>query len=65
MLDPRLFLVFLAAACILAITPGPGIFYELARTFAGGTREGILSSFGTFLGGLVHVVAAALGVSAV
>jgi threonine/homoserine/homoserine lactone efflux protein len=30
----------LAAACILAITPGPGIFYVLARTLAGGTREG-------------------------
>jgi threonine/homoserine/homoserine lactone efflux protein len=65
MLDPKLFIVFLAAACILAITPGPGIFYVLARTLAGGTREGTLSSFGTFLGGLVHVVAAALGLSAI
>jgi threonine/homoserine/homoserine lactone efflux protein len=65
MLDPRLFIVFLAAACILAITPGPGMLYVLARTLAGGTREGILSSFGTFPGGLVHVVAAALGLSAI
>lgn len=65
MLDHRLFMVFLAAACILAITPGPGIFYVLTRTLAGGTREGISSSFGTFLGGLVHVVAAALGLSAI
>ena len=65
MQDHRLFIVFLAAACILAITPGPGIFYVLTRTLAGGPREGISSSFGTFLGGLVHVVAAALGLSAI
>jgi threonine/homoserine/homoserine lactone efflux protein len=65
MADHRLFAIFLAAALVLAITPGPGIFYVLTRTFAGGRREGIISSLGTFLGGLVHVVAAALGLSAV
>jgi threonine/homoserine/homoserine lactone efflux protein len=65
MLDSRLFLVFLAAAVVLAITPGPGIFYVLGRTLSGGRREGILSSLGTFLGGLVHVFAAAVGLSAV
>jgi len=56
---------FFIAALLLAITPGPGIFYVLARTLAGGGREGALSSFGTFVGGLVHVVAAALGLSAI
>ena len=65
MLDHRLFFIFLAAACVLAITPGPGIFYVLTHTLAGGNREGISSSFGTFLGGFVHVVAAALGLSAI
>lgn len=65
MLDGRLFIVFLAAATLLAVTPGPGIFYVLSRTLAGGRREGVLSSTGTFAGGLVHVVAAALGLSAV
>jgi threonine/homoserine/homoserine lactone efflux protein len=49
----------------LAITPGPGIFYVLARSLAGGRREGIQSSLGTFVGGLFHVFAAALGVSAI
>ena len=58
-------LLFLAAALLLAITPGPGIFYVLARSLAGGKREGILSSIGTFVGGLFHVFAAALGVSAI
>lgn len=58
-------LLFFAAAVVLAITPGPGIFYVLARSLAGGKREGILSSLGTFVGGLFHVFAAALGLSAI
>ncbi|GAA0598060.1 LysE family translocator [Craurococcus roseus] len=57
-------LLFLAAALAIAVTPGPGIFYVAARTLAGGRGEGIASSFGTGLGGLVHVAAGALGVSA-
>ena len=65
MFDPHRFLLFLAAAMVLAVTPGPGIFYVLARTLAGGRREGFQSCFGTFLGGLFHVFAAALGVSAI
>src|SRR5262245_56396179 len=65
MIDPHRFLLFLAAAAVLAATPGPGIFYVLARTLAGGRREGFHSSFGTFFGGLFHVFAAALGVSAI
>jgi len=65
MLDSRRFFLFLLAAVILAVTPGPGIFYVLARTLAGGRREGIFSSLGTFVGGLVHVFAAALGISAI
>ncbi len=65
MFDPRHFLLFFAAALLLAITPGPGIFYVLARSLAGGRAEGLLSSFGTFVGGLFHVLAAALGVSAI
>jgi threonine/homoserine/homoserine lactone efflux protein len=65
MFDARRFLLFFAAALVLAITPGPGIFYVLARSLAGGRREGALSAFGTFVGGLFHVLAAALGVSAI
>jgi threonine/homoserine/homoserine lactone efflux protein len=57
--------LFLAAATLLAVTPGPGIFYVAARTLAGGRAEGVASSFGTGLGGLLHVLAGALGVSAV
>lgn len=64
MIDPQQFALFLAAALLLAATPGPGIFYVAARTLSGGRGEGIASSFGNGLGGLVHVVAGAVGVSA-
>jgi threonine/homoserine/homoserine lactone efflux protein len=63
MLDSTRFFLFLTAALLLAVAPGPGMLYVLARSLAGGKREGVLSAFGTFLGGMVHVIAAALGVS--
>ena len=56
--------LFFLAALIIALSPGPGIFYVAARTLAGGRDEGLASSFGTGLGGLVHVAAGAIGVSA-
>ncbi|RWI98937.1 LysE family translocator [Mesorhizobium sp.] len=62
--DLTLFALYFAAALLLAITPGPGIFYVAARTLAGGRAEGVASSFGTGLGGMVHVLAGSLGVSA-
>jgi threonine/homoserine/homoserine lactone efflux protein len=57
-------LVFLAAALLVAATPGPGILYVAARTLAGGRMEGLASSVGLGVGGLVHVLAGALGISA-
>jgi threonine/homoserine/homoserine lactone efflux protein len=63
MIDSTHFFVFLGAAVLLAIAPGPGMLYVLARSLAGGRREGLLSSLGTFVGGMVHVLAAAAGVS--
>ena len=65
MIEPVNALFFLAAAAVIALTPGPGIMYVAARTLAGGRAEGIASSVGTGLGGFVHVLAGALGVSAV
>lgn len=65
MFDPTRLLLFLTAAVLLAIAPGPGMLYVLARCLAGGKREGVLSALGTFLGGMVHVFAAALGVSVI
>ncbi|BAV52829.1 Probable amino acid efflux protein (plasmid) [Mesorhizobium loti] len=41
MIDLTHLTLYLAAALLLAITPGPGIFYVAARTLAGGWAEGI------------------------
>lgn len=65
MLDAATFGVFLAAAFVLAVVPGPGMLYVLARTVRGGRREGLLSTLGTALAGMLHTLAAALGISAV
>jgi len=65
MMDSGKLVLFLTAALLLAIAPGPGMLYVLARSLAGGRREGVLSSLGTFVGGMVHVLAAAAGVSVI
>ena len=65
MFDSTRLLLFLTAALLLAVAPGPGMLYVLARSLAGGKREGVFSALGTFVGGMVHVFAAALGVSVI
>lgn len=57
--------LFLLAALVVAAVPGPGIFYVAARTLAGGRKAGIASTFGNATGGLVHVIAGGLGISAI
>lgn len=57
------YLAFFIAALALAVTPGPGLAYVVARTVAGGRTEGLASCLGTGIGGLVHVAAAAVGLS--
>ena len=59
------FVAFLLAAFVLAITPGPGLAYVVARTVSSGRREGLASCLGTAVGGMAHVLAAALGLSVV
>lgn len=58
-------LLFLGAAALFAIIPGPGILYVLARSLRGGRADGIRSVVGNGIGALGHVVAAAVGLSAV
>lgn len=64
MLDVTGWLLFLGAALLIALSPGPGIFYVAARSLAGGRGEGLASVVGTSIGGLVHVLGGAVGVSA-
>jgi threonine/homoserine/homoserine lactone efflux protein len=63
--DPYTLLVFCGAALVLAVVPGPGLFYVVGRTLAAGSADGVASCLGAMCGGLVHVGAGAVGVSAV
>ena len=56
---------FFIAALTIALIPGPGMLYVLARSLGGGRDEGLRSSVGTGIGGMAHVVAAAAGLSAI
>lgn len=58
-------LVFLGATTLFALAPGPGLVYVLARSLRGGRSEGVRSALGNSIGALLHVVAAAFGLSAV
>jgi threonine/homoserine/homoserine lactone efflux protein len=56
--------VFCAAAILLLLTPGPAVLYIVARSVEQGRIAGLASVCGITTGTLVHVLAAALGLSA-
>src|ERR687891_2090235 len=62
--DASTFLLFAAASLAFLAIPGPSVFYIVTRSLAQGRRAGVASMLGVQAGGLVHVVAAAFGVSA-
>jgi threonine/homoserine/homoserine lactone efflux protein len=55
---------FLAASFLLAITPGPGVFYVVTRTLAQGRRVGLLSVAGVAVGNLGNALSASIGLAA-
>jgi threonine/homoserine/homoserine lactone efflux protein len=57
--------LFVLAALLLLLTPGPAVLYIVTRTLEQGRRAGVVSMLGVHAGTLVHVAAAAAGVSAV
>ena len=57
--------LFVVAAMVLAVTPGPAVLYIVTRSISQGRAAGVVSCLGVAVGGLVHVLAAALGLSAV
>ncbi len=65
MTDPTYWLVFFSAAVALNLSPGPDLLFILSRTLSGGRRIGIASACGVCSGALVHVAAAAMGISAI
>ena len=63
--DASTFLLFALASLAFLAIPGPSVFYIVTRSLAQGRRAGVTSMLGVQAGGLVHVVAAAIGVSAI
>jgi len=58
-------LLFVVASVLLVLTPGPNLLYLVSRTLAQGRAAGLVSLAGTTTGFVVHILAAALGLSAV
>jgi threonine/homoserine/homoserine lactone efflux protein len=56
--------IFVVAALLLLVTPGPAVLYIVARSIEQGRRAGLVSMLGVHAGTLVHVAAAAAGLSA-
>lgn len=56
--------LFSLAALALIVVPGPAVLYIVAQSIDGGRAAGLLSALGVAVGGLVHVSAAAIGLSA-
>ncbi len=59
-----LFSAFLFASVALAITPGPGVIYIVARSIVQGRRSGLVSVAGVALGNLCNALAASMGLAA-
>jgi threonine/homoserine/homoserine lactone efflux protein len=57
--------LFFAAASILLIVPGPAVIYIVTRSLDQGRMAGIVSTLGIGVGTLFHIIAAALGLSAI
>lgn len=57
--------VFALASVALAVVPGPAVLYIVAQSVPGGRRAGVVSALGVATGGLFHVLAAVVGLSAI
>jgi threonine/homoserine/homoserine lactone efflux protein len=63
--DVHTLLLFMLAGLVLLIVPGPAVVYIVGRSIGQGRAAGVVSVLGVASGSLVHVVAAAIGVSAI
>ena len=64
-LDPAKLTLFLAAAALLIVTPGPAVLYIVTRSISQGRGAGFMSTLGVGAGNFLQALAAALGLSAV
>jgi threonine/homoserine/homoserine lactone efflux protein len=64
LVPPADLLLFAAAAFLMVLTPGPNMIYVLSRSISQGRRAGVISLLGVVHGFFVHMLAAAVGLSA-
>lgn len=57
-------LLFAGAALLMVLTPGPNMIYLISRSICQGRKAGVISLFGVIAGFLVHMLAAAIGLTA-
>jgi threonine/homoserine/homoserine lactone efflux protein len=62
--DTATLVVFSLAALALIVVPGPAVLYIVAQSLSGGRGAGLVSALGVATGGLVHILAAVVGLSA-
>src|SRR4051794_186692 len=58
-------LAFVATALVLLVIPGPAVLYIVSQSVEHGRRAGLMATLGVHCGTLVHITAAALGLSAI
>ena len=57
--------LFVVAALVLLVVPGPSVLYIVARSIEGGRTAGLVSVLGVQTGAMVHIAFAAVGLSAI
>ncbi len=57
-------LIFAAATLLMVLTPGPNMIYLVSRSISQGRAAGVISLLGVVAGFLVHLFAAAIGLTA-
>jgi threonine/homoserine/homoserine lactone efflux protein len=62
--SPSSLVLFMSAALLLLVIPGPAVFYIVGRSIGHGRSAGLVSALGVSVGSLVHTAAAAVGLSA-
>jgi len=64
MIDTTSLTLFILASLALLIMPGPAVFYIVARSIEQGRIAGLVSTLGVTFASVIHVIFAALGLSA-
>lgn len=63
MFDINNFYLFLTVSLLINLSPGPDMIYTAARSLSQGTKAGVFSALGIFVGCLFHTTAAVFGLS--